>query len=464
MAYNMTSDTSIGTSGFGISSYESSLWVKSVNVSSPWNESTYNVSSPWSDYIQDYNQDSSMEVHGGPPDPAPLQHVATILRMYYQPVVAGLGVLINLVTMMILLYRPLRILSCNQYMLGVLISQIIHLVTLVSSSLTDHGYSIYTLGGFCQLTTFIQKGSSFMCLWCTVGLSVDGLIRVRHPDLEVHMCTLWRARIYIISVCVISVVVHLNTSLTVALYYYPPPDGTPICHDLHDLMRILNILGIVNAFVNSLLPYTIMLVAFLLICIRLAKNEYQHRMYMRNVRGEERRNRPLPSHGNVECEGRPLRNHGVMECDSRPLRNLACDDDAPPGGLFVAYFTLYLLFSLPMQGVNLYLNLRYMADNSVQKSHTEYFTEEIVKVISHTTSLTSLVLVCFYPSFRYRLHHILRMLRLCQCCPPAAHSVVITKTSRDNLSLHSREGHVIHSKSDSSSLAGVDSEVREHLV
>ena len=74
---------------------------------------------------------------------------------------------INLVTMVILLYRPLRILSCNQYMLGVLISQIIYLVTLVNSSLSDHGYSIYTLGGFCQLTTFIQKGSSFMCLWCT---------------------------------------------------------------------------------------------------------------------------------------------------------------------------------------------------------------------------------------------------------------------------------------------------------
>ena len=449
----MTSDTSIGTSGFGISSYESSPLVESVNVSSPWNESTYNVSSPWSDYIQDYNQDSSMEVHGGPPDSAPLQHVATILRMYYQPVVAGLGVLINLVTMVILLYRPLRILS-----------QIIYQVTLVNSSLTDHGYSIYTLGGFCQLTTFIQKGSSFMCLWCTVGLSVDGLIRVRHPDLEVHMCTLWRARIYIISVCVISVVVHLNTSLTVALYYYPPPDGTPICHDLHDLMRILNILGIVNVFVNSLLPYTIMLVAYLLICVRLAKNGYQHRIYMRNVRKEERCKQPLRNHGDVECVGRPLRNHGDVECDGRPLRNLACDDDAPPGGLFVAYFTLYLLFSLPMQGVNLYLNLRYMVDNSVQKSHTEYFTEEIVKVISHTTSLTSLVLVCFYPYFWYRLHHILRMLRHCQCCPLAAHSVVITKTSRDNLSLHSREGHVIHSKSDSSSLAGVDSEVREHLV
>ena len=447
----MTSDTPIGTSDFVTSSYELSPWVESVNVSSPWTELVYNVSSPWNDYIQDYNQDSSMEVHGVPSDPAPLQHVATILRMYYQPVVAGLGVLINLVTMVILLYRPLRILSCNQYMLGVLIYQIIYLVTLVNSSLTDHGYSIYTLGGFCQLTTFIQKGASFICLWCTVGLSVDALIRVRHPDLEVHMCTLWRARIYIVSVCIISVVVHLNTSLTVALYYYPPPDGTPICHDLHDLMRILNILGVVNAFVNSLLPYTIMLVSYLLICVRLAKNGYQHGMYIRNVRKEER------------CK-QPLRNHGDVECVGRPLRNLACDDDAPPGGLFVAYFTLYLLFSLPMQGVNLYLNLRYMADNSVQKSHTEYFTEEIVKVISHNTSLTSLVLVCFYPSFRYRLHHILRLLRHCQCCPLAAHSVVITKTSRDNFSLHSREGHVIHSKSDSSSLAGVDSEVREHLV
>ena len=229
-------------------------------------------------------------------------------------------------------------------------------------------------------------------------------------------------------------------------------------------MRILEILGVINVFVNSPLPYTIMLVAYFLICVRLAKNSYQHQMFMRNVREEERRNRLRPDHGNLECEGRPLRNHGDVECDGRPLRNLACDDDAPPGGLFVAYFTLYLLFSLPMQGVNLYLNFRYMADNSVQKSHTEYFTEEIVKVISHTTSLTSLVLVCFYPSFRNRLHHILRMLRLCQCCPLAAHSVVITKTSRDNLSLHSREGHVIHSKSDSSSLAGVDFEVREHLV
>ena len=200
----------------------SSPWNESIyNVSSPWNESIYNVSSPWNDFIQDYNQDFSMEVYGGPPDPAPFQHVATILRMYYQPVVAGLGVLINLVTMVILLYRPLRILSCNQYMLGVLISQIIYQVTLVNSSLTDHGYSIYTLSGFCQLTTFIPKGSSFMCLWCTVGLSEDGLIRVRHPDLELHMCTLWRACIYIISICIISVVVHLNTSLTVALYYYP---------------------------------------------------------------------------------------------------------------------------------------------------------------------------------------------------------------------------------------------------
>ena len=462
MAYNLTLDKHIESPGEEIYYYKVSSPELEYNVSSSWNESIYNESSPWSESVQDYGQDSSMDVHGGPPDPAPLQHMATILRMYYQPVVAGLGVLINLVTMVILLYKPLRILSCNQYMLGVLISQIIYLVTLVNSSLTDHGYSIYTLGGFCQLTTFIQKGSSFMCLWCTVGLSVDGLIRVRHPDLEVHMCTLWRARIYIISVCVISVVVHLNTSLTVALYYYPPPDGTPICHDLHDLMTILNILGVVNAFVNSLLPYTIMLVAYLLICVRLANNSYQHRMYIRNVREEKRRSRPLPNH--VEREGRPLRNHDDMECDGRPLRNLVCDDDAPPGGLFVAYFTLYLLFSLPMQGVKLYLNLRYMADNSVQKSHTEYFTEEIVKVISHTTLLTSLVLVCFYPSFRYRLCHVLRMLRHCQCCPLAAHSVIITNTSRDNLSLHSRESHVIHSKSDSSSLAGVDSEVREHLV
>ena len=182
-----------------------------------------------------------------------LQSTLLFMKTYASPLIFCTGIPLNLISLAIVVKGSLQKTSLIQYLCAILTTDVTLLANLFLMWLTERGFDLYRLGALCHLTSFLSHTSSFLSLWITVGLAVDGYIRICFSQSAKSLCTLIRARVVILCLVACATAVFLNISLMVGVV---PTATGHICTPINRYFNTLVVLGRTDIFINVMLPYT----------------------------------------------------------------------------------------------------------------------------------------------------------------------------------------------------------------
>ncbi len=181
-----------------------------------------------------------------------LQNRLIFMQTYMSPWIFCTGIPLNLLSLAIVTRGGLRRTSLIQYICAILTTDVTLLANLFMMWLTQRGFDLYRLGALCHFTSFLSHTSSFLSLWITVGLAVDGYIRICFPASTKSFCTTIRARVVILCLVACATAVYLNISLMVGVIRTM---AGHICAPVNRYVHTLKVLGKTDIFINVMLPY-----------------------------------------------------------------------------------------------------------------------------------------------------------------------------------------------------------------
>lgn len=113
------------------------------------------------------------------------------------------------------------------------------------------------------MVDLISNSSSFLSIWLAVAFSVDRYISICWPAEAAKMCTVARARIVVICFIILSLIIYLNTSLTVAVVEVR---AGMRCRPLPLPFRSSQGLKLTDIVFNHMLPFTVIILLLFLMC------------------------------------------------------------------------------------------------------------------------------------------------------------------------------------------------------
>ncbi len=216
----------------------------------------------------DEDYDNSINAPQPPPlDPSieSLQNTLGKMQTYASPCIFCIGIPLNMMSLILIAKWCIKKASMTQYLCVILIADVTLLTNLLLVWLTQRGFDLYRLGALCHFTSFVSQSSSFLSLWFSVCLAVDGFIRTCCNETKSKkLCTKIRARVVILCLVACATAVYLNISLMVGVFHV----GTKnVCYPLNQYVATLNTLDKIDIFVNVILPYSGLGYLFLHTCI-----------------------------------------------------------------------------------------------------------------------------------------------------------------------------------------------------
>jgi hypothetical protein len=215
--------------------------------------------------------------------------------------------------------------------------------------------------GWCHLTTFTARTSMFLVQWYLLCLTIDSYITCCIPDREHSWCSTWRAVLVTIVIGLLGLVVFLNISLTVSVFYV---STRPICTTLPRFTSVIMHLDRVDVMLNVFVP----LATILLMGLRMVVRE--------------------------------IRNIGTLS----PIQQNS----------YVMFVLVHGFLWMPLQFSRVYNAIYNMAVGEVRMSLRAYLWEQIFMYAGYTNMALSIVLlIAFQSGFRRHLH---KQLTYIFCC------------------------------------------------
>ena len=115
---------------------------------------------------------------------------------------------------------------------------------------------MYAVYGWCQFVSYGSHLTQFLATWVMAVLLIDRAIFVLKPERRKSTCSVLRARAAIIGLLIVAMVVYLNISLTEGVLI---TKNKFMCSPLPDFMQAMRILAKLDAIINVLIPFGIMI-------------------------------------------------------------------------------------------------------------------------------------------------------------------------------------------------------------
>lgn len=241
-----------------------------------------------------------------------LQNTLLFMQTYASPLIFCTGIPLNLISLAIVTRGCLQKTSMVQYLCTILMTDVTLLANLFMVWLTQRGFDLYRLGALCHFTLFLSHTSSFLSLWITVGLAVDGYTRICFPKSAKLLCTIIRSRVVILCLVACATAVYLNLSLMVGVLQTPTGH---MCAPVQRYANTLRLLDKADIFINLMLPYIGLIYLLLHVTVKLLVDMYKSPQSHRKVhlQTEEAAKEPFNmqhTEGNkdVKSKGNGIRN------------------------------------------------------------------------------------------------------------------------------------------------------------
>ena len=364
------------------------------------------------------------------PENIEFQKAVRYLYVYCVPVLAIVGMALNMTAIVLISSRRLHKLSLAHYVKGVLITDSIYLAWLFHGWLAEvHGFDgLSRVDVSCNFDTFIEGAARFLSVWITVALVVERTIVELWPHRRRKTCTVMRARAVIIGLTTIAIVVNLNTSLTVG---YVTNEPKRYCISLSSFGRVARYIDNAYIIVNCIVPMSLLFCCFVLVII----------CHLRRRMRDEYSDAPAASTSVIEA-----RSHHSSEADCRgvcrtPQRSCHCHhavaamttttttsstattiridgDDADVHNVcdgkttfFYVFVVTYVLLNLPLCVVKSTHGFKSIVWPNNEPSLDDFLQEQIVLQFHYLKLASNLFVLLSFATFRQSVRMTARTLQ-----------------------------------------------------
>ncbi|KAK7107586.1 hypothetical protein V1264_015484 [Littorina saxatilis] len=186
------------------------------------------------------------------------------VKYYGDPLLFVIGILGNIMIYLIFTRSRFRKVPGVPYLSGIAVADSGYLFTIFLNSLTyGHKLPIMSQMGVCQFGTFFNYACLFLSMWYSVAAVVEKFISVYWPLKKVSMCTVFRAKVVLVSMAVLTVVAY-----SYVIYFNGPAPRTGICHTWEEFMVPVETLDKLDCIVVSVCPLLVIIVLVVLIVVR----------------------------------------------------------------------------------------------------------------------------------------------------------------------------------------------------
>lgn len=139
-----------------------------------------------------------------------VEQIATLLNVYYTPLLVVLGLIGNLLSVFVFYKSKLWLQPTSQYLSVLAVSDTVFLIHLLPPWLNAvHLATLFHREGFCQVIVFTSYVSCSLSAWLVVAFTVERFVAVLHPLKRNAMCTVKRARLIIVVLIIAALLVNL---------------------------------------------------------------------------------------------------------------------------------------------------------------------------------------------------------------------------------------------------------------
>ncbi|XP_062598874.1 uncharacterized protein LOC134260325 [Saccostrea cucullata] len=220
-------------------------------------------------YSQHSNISNRTAIFGGGMDvvspdlPEELRFAAYVLNEYSIPVLFSVGVCMNIVIIISFLSTELNRVSPCLYFVALAFVDITYLLQMMVPWASRKVYNIYAVAGICQLTYYFHYLSTFMEWWLMVLMITERSLVLLNRKKAKMLCSPFRTKCTIISMCVFSVVSHLYLTWTSAVIKIKNVD---YCIIIPENLENIFLLRKIDVFFSFILP-SLCVFALLTTCI-----------------------------------------------------------------------------------------------------------------------------------------------------------------------------------------------------
>ncbi|XP_064615837.1 thyrotropin-releasing hormone receptor-like [Liolophura sinensis] len=181
-----------------------------------------------------------------------------IMYEFMLPVVTGLGILGNCVSILAFRQPGLRKSSTSVYLIAMLVSDTGFLITLIWPYLEAKGINLTKQPGWCHVIVYLSYVSAFLSVWFVVCITVESYIIICHPTQMKALCTVKRAKVVVVILTSGSLVGYSATAILTT-------SGERTCRNHHNYEAVWRAITYCDTIITLLVPYIVLTV--LLTCI-----------------------------------------------------------------------------------------------------------------------------------------------------------------------------------------------------
>jgi hypothetical protein len=207
--------------------------------------------------------DSNFGFYGPPNIPEELSFAAHVLNEHSIPVLFTIGVCLNLIIIVSFLSTELNRVSPCLYFVALSFVDTAYLVQMMVPWASQRLYNIYAVAGICQLTYYLHYLSTFMEWWLMVLMMTERTLFLLNRKKAKVLCSAFRTKCTIISMCVFSIVSHLYLTWTSAVIKIRNEDN---CIIIPENLKNIFLLRKIDSFFSFIVP-SICVLAMTIVCI-----------------------------------------------------------------------------------------------------------------------------------------------------------------------------------------------------
>ena len=201
---------------------------------------------------------------GPPPGRDSFMTTMTTVQYYGDPIIFVVGMLGNLLTYLVFTRSRFRKVPSVPYLSGIAVADSGFLFTYFLNSLTYvYNLPIMSQMGVCQFGMFANYVCLFLSMWYSVAVVVEKFISVYWPLKKVSLCTVFRAKVVLVSIAVLAIV-----SYSYVIYFFGPEKRFGLCNPWREFQEPYQVLMVLDCIVVFIAPLLVISALVLLVIIR----------------------------------------------------------------------------------------------------------------------------------------------------------------------------------------------------
>ena len=186
------------------------------------------------------------------------------VQYYGMPIIFALGILGNVMAYQVFTRSRFRKVPTVPYLAGIAVTDGGYLFTYFLSKLTYlYGYPIMSQMGVCQFGMFANYVFLFLTNWYGVAVMVEKFISVYCPLRKGALCTVFRAKVVLISLAVLAIV-----SYSYVIYFFGPDPKVGMCGPWQEFRDPYQTLMVLDSIVVFVAPLLILMLLVVLVVVR----------------------------------------------------------------------------------------------------------------------------------------------------------------------------------------------------